>query len=83
MGIIGIVSDSTAQFPKPIFPGKDLVHILPGIYQLNKQIYDLTEDIPLTTLPLQVGDKNTPQIIIPPVEQIADFFAVIFGSIVR
>lgn len=75
MGIIGIVSDSTAQFPKPIFPGKDLVHILPGIYQLNKQIYDLTEDIPLTTLPLQVGDTNTPQIIIPSVEQIADFFA--------
>jgi DegV family protein with EDD domain len=75
MGIIGIVTDCTAQFPKSIFPGKDLVHILPGVYRFNQRVYNLTEDIPLTSLPLQVGDKNTPQLILPPVEQIADFFA--------
>ncbi len=75
MGTIGIVSDSTAQFPKSIFPGKDLVHILPGKYQLNQQTYDLTEDLPSTTLPLQVNDQNNPQIIVPSVEQIADFFS--------
>jgi DegV family protein with EDD domain len=74
MGTIGIVSDITAQFPKSIFPGKDLVHVITGKYQFNKQIFDLKDDDPLTPLPWQVGDNNYPKIIIPPVDQVADFF---------
>ncbi len=75
MGTIGIVTDITAHFPKTIFPGKDLVHVIPAKYQYNDKSFEQVEKNLLAILPKQVSDKNSPRLLIPSIEQISDYFS--------
>lgn len=53
---VGILTDSTAQFPTPFYPGNELVSALPMQIRLNRQVYTEGKDITLNNLPLSVAD---------------------------
>jgi len=68
MSQVGILTDSTAQFPTPFFTGHDLVTVLPMQIQLNGQIYTDGEDISTGDLPLTASDGLNPRVLPPSVE---------------
>ena len=67
MGTICIVTDSTAQFPTPIFMGKQLIHILPINIQLDGITYK-EGDVKVRTLPPSIDHRLRP-VVVPPSPQ--------------
>jgi DegV family protein with EDD domain len=64
MGTICVVTDSTAQFPSPHFPGKQLIHILPIEINFHGTIYK-ESDIKVKSLPPSI-DHTSRSIVVPP-----------------
>ncbi len=62
---VGIITDSTAQFLNPFFPGNEIVTVLPMRIQVNGQIYTDGEGINLDHLPPSADDGLYP-IVLPP-----------------
>lgn len=62
---VGIITDTTAQFPTPFFPGNDIVTVLPMRIQLNGQIYNEGKDISLDNLPPSLSDGLYPKVLPP------------------
>jgi DegV family protein with EDD domain len=74
MSSICIVTDNTAQFPRPVFPGQDLVRIIPFDISLNGQWFEGGHDAKIGSLPLSAGDSLKPELKTPRVEKICELF---------
>ncbi len=70
MSSVCILTDSTAQFTKPTFPGRSLVTILPIQVEYNNQIYTDAKDLKLSSLPPTLQNANGPCLGIPSSEEI-------------
>lgn len=79
MARVCILTDSTAQFLSPGFPGFDLVHSMPISIEINGKVYPPTDTSPTSMLPVSVRDPRQPAILLPAV---ADFERV-FRSLGR
>lgn len=74
MESICIVTDSTAQFPQPAFPGRDLIKVVPLQIMLgNKQLTD--ETFKASNLPITANDELSPRLIAPSVEYFRQYFS--------
>ena len=65
MSQVGILTDSTAQFPTPFFTGRDLVTVLPMQIKLNGHIYTDGDDISIDDLPSTVSEGLNPRVLHP------------------
>jgi DegV family protein with EDD domain len=74
MGSICIVTDNTAQFSRPTFPGQDLIRIIPFDISLNQQWYDGGHDAKISLLGPSAGESLQPHLKSPEVEKISEFF---------
>lgn len=74
---IAIITDSTAQFPNPTFPGKDLIRILPLDIFLADVRYEEGSNIKTSDFPITTTSPNDPQLIIPPPDEIADLLSAL------
>ena len=70
MSSLCILTDSTAQFTKPTFPGRNLVTILPIQVEFNHQIVSDAKDFKLTSLPPTLQNQEGPCLGIPTVDEI-------------
>ncbi len=71
---ICIVTDSSVQFPKPVFPGRDLVKVVPLSAQLNAKLIG-EHDFRVTDLPLSAPNTLGPRLAAPEVEELREYFA--------
>lgn len=62
---VGIITDSTAQFPTPFFPGNEIVTVLPMRIQVKGQVYTDGEGITIDILPPSAGDGFFPRLLPP------------------
>lgn len=69
---VGIITDTTAQFPTPFFPGNEVVTVLPMRIQLNGQTYHEGKDISLDMLPPSVFDGLYPKVLPPSLRSFHD-----------
>ncbi len=74
---IAIITDSTAQFPNPTFPGKDLIRILPLDIFLADVRYEEGSNIKTSDFPITTTSPNDPRLIIPPPDEIADLLSAL------
>ncbi len=74
MSQVCILTDSSAQFPVHLFPGSDLVNILPYHVQLNGAGEEAEKDIKLVHLPASVYTKPGVQTRPPSVEEFSQMF---------
>jgi DegV family protein with EDD domain len=75
MSKVCILTDSTAQFPAPLFPGNDLVNIIPLHVQLNNNLYTDAKDIRTANLPASARQPNSPTALPPTVEEFSEVFS--------
>lgn len=68
MSRICILTDSTAQFPAPAFPGHDLVNIIPLHIRIESQIFTDGKDIKTGNLPPSSRSSSGP-FVIPPTQE--------------
>jgi DegV family protein with EDD domain len=69
MGSTCILTDSTAQFTQPSFPGRNIVNILSLDVKLNSSLYD-NSSFKVSSLPASANDELNPQLIAPSPEKI-------------
>lgn len=62
---ICILTDSSVQFPKTTFPGKENVRILPLIFASNLGHYSVENPLNISALPLSADQSSNP-VLIPP-----------------
>jgi len=79
MSQVCILTDSTAQFPAHIFPGSDLVNVVPYHVQLEEQRLDgqpgsMDKDVKLIHLPVTVHAHSSLQVHPPSVEELSQIF---------
>lgn len=67
MSQVCILTDSTAQFPTPVFPGSELVNIIPLHVEYNEVIYTDGRDIKTANLPPSSHEISGPKAL-PPTE---------------
>jgi DegV family protein with EDD domain len=70
MNSICIITDSTAQFPYPVFPGKDNIHFLDLLIQTNGRILDDSPELKVNAPPPSLLDEPPPGILPPTHENI-------------
>jgi DegV family protein with EDD domain len=70
MSSVCILTDSTAQFTKPTYPGRNLVTILPIPVEFENQVYTDGKDLKLTSLPPTLQNAKSPCLGIPTSEEI-------------
>lgn len=73
MGNICIITDSSAQFPSPQFPGKQLVKIIPLEICLHGTKYKENE-IKVKNLPYSIEGDYRPILIVPSTDKIRKYF---------
>jgi DegV family protein with EDD domain len=72
---ICILTDSTAQFPAPAFPGHDLINIIPHHIALDGKLYQDGKDIKASSLPSSAAKRPTVQAVPPSVEEFQQAFS--------
>ena len=75
MSKVCILTDSTAQFPAPLFPGNELVNVIPLHVELNESLYTDAKDIRTANLPASARQENSPRALPPTVEEFAEVFS--------
>ena len=60
-----ILTDSTAQFPHPGFPGHELVNVIPLRVNLGGTLYPDARAVKLSQLPASADDALSPQVLPP------------------
>lgn len=70
---ICIVTDSSVQFPKPAFPGRDLVKVIPLSVSLNNTIID-DPSFRVTELPLTANHQLNPHLEPPNPDELREYF---------
>ncbi|MCL4561111.1 MAG: DegV family EDD domain-containing protein [Chloroflexi bacterium] len=74
MSSVCIVTDSSAQFTKPIFPGRNLTHILPLQVVVNGELLAEGKDSKAFSFPSSITPEQTPVIIHPSSEDFRKLF---------
>ncbi|MDH5505904.1 MAG: DegV family EDD domain-containing protein [Anaerolineae bacterium] len=85
MNSICILTDSTAQFPTPSFPGRNLVHVIPLHVQINGQIYARGEGIKATDMPRTIANGSSTLVVPPSQAEFETIFTSLsahFGTVV-
>jgi DegV family protein with EDD domain len=77
---IGIITDSTAQFPNPSFAGKDLVRIIPFDIKIDGKIYKEGKGIKASDFPLTTKNASKPTLVVPSAVEIANLFTTLLNS---
>jgi len=72
-----ILTDSTAQFPAPMYPGHELVSVIPLHVEMNEQVYTDGKDIKTASLPSSARTPMGPKSL-PPT---ADEFRMAFTAL--
>jgi DegV family protein with EDD domain len=75
MSRVCILTDSTAQFPAPVFPGCELVNVIPLHVELNKVLYTDAKDIRTANLPASIRQLDGPRALPPTVEEFQEVFS--------
>jgi DegV family protein with EDD domain len=75
MSKVCILTDSTAQFPAPVFPGCELVNVIPLHVELNKILYTDAKDIRTANLPASIRQPDGPKALPPTVEEFQEVFS--------
>lgn len=70
-----IVTDSSAQFPKPIFAGKNDVYVIDLQCHLFDQVYSSNFDYDLKILPKYANDHLRPTLHSPTVDYFKNYFS--------
>jgi len=74
-----ILTDSSAQFTNPVYPGQELVHIIPfGVKMYGKLVP--AEKIHLSQLPRTLNNGFSPQLTSPSMEDFRNIFSQLTGS---
>jgi DegV family protein with EDD domain len=74
MSQVCILTDNTAQFPLHLFPGSDLINVIPYHVQLNTPVNAHDKDIKLVHLPSSVYVNSSLQVQPPSVEEFSQVF---------
>lgn len=85
MSQVCILTDSTAQFPTPVFPGSELVNIIPLHVAYNEVIFTDGRDIKTANLPPSSHQSNGPKALPPTEEEFQQAFTNLgrkYGEIV-
>ena len=69
MSSVCILTDSTAQFTRPSFPGRHLIKIIPMHVHVNHSIIDGNADMRVEELPASIRGAATPSVAAPTVEE--------------
>jgi DegV family protein with EDD domain len=77
MSQICILTDSTAQFSGPVFPGHELVNIIPLHIQLKEQQFTDGKDLKTANLPPSVRNHTFLKTISPTVEEFCQVFTAL------
>jgi DegV family protein with EDD domain len=74
MNSVCILTDTSAQFTKPTFPGRNLVATAPLRLEINGQVVADPKEIKINSLPPSTGNTFQPQVIAPSVEEFRKLF---------
>jgi DegV family protein with EDD domain len=74
MSSICVVTDSSAQFPRPIYPAQKKIEIVPLICQLNGNDYVNGKGLTLADMPGTALNGNNPQLLPPSVDHFYEVF---------
>jgi DegV family protein with EDD domain len=74
MARVCILTDSTVQFPAPLFPGNELVNIIPLHIELNDNLYIDARDIRTANLPASARQANSPKALPPTIEEFTEIY---------
>jgi len=74
MSSICILTDSSAQFPQPTFPGQNMVRMISLGVELAGKTYTDSKEIRLNTLPAAATPALHPRLLPPSVEQFQQMF---------
>ncbi len=74
MSSVCILTDSTAQFSKPVFPGRNLVKIIPLHIRVNHSTIEGDSDFKASELPVSARDISSPISQSPSVEEFRQLF---------
>ena len=69
MSNVCILTESTIQFPIPVFTGRNLVHIIPLNVQLDEKLYPKSEGIKASDFPVSAQNSLNPKLIPPTIEE--------------
>jgi DegV family protein with EDD domain len=69
-----ILTDSTAQFSNLIFPGHELVSIIPLHVMLNEQMYTDGKDLRAASLPASARNSSGPRVLAPTPDEFLHYF---------
>lgn len=69
-----ILTDSTAQFPAPAFPGHELVSVIPLRVILGQGMKAEAGEVKTSQLPTSIGNTSRPQLVIPSPEAFQQSF---------
>ncbi len=72
-----ILTDSTAQFPAPAFPGHELVSVIPLRVILGQGIEADAGEVKTSQLPASIGNTSRPQLVIPSPEVFQQSFNIL------
>ncbi|NPV76840.1 MAG: DegV family EDD domain-containing protein [Anaerolineae bacterium] len=75
MNPICIITDSTAQFPQPSFPGRHLVRVIPLTVEVNGKKCEQFDEVKPNSLPLYASQTISPQLKAPPPEYFSQIFS--------
>jgi DegV family protein with EDD domain len=74
MNSVCILTDTSAQFTKPTFPGRNLVASVPLRLEINGEVVAEPKDIKINSLPPSTSATFQPQVVAPSVEEFRKLF---------
>lgn len=80
MASVCILTDSSAQFSKPAFPGREQVIIPPSKIQINGRLYENGDDLKVNNLPITAWNGLDPHLVPPSVEEFRQIFLTLSQS---
>ena len=69
-----LLTDSTAQFTVPVFPGLDLVNVIPLRLQYKNQIFTDSKDLKAISLPQTEHGEDGPFVLAPTIDDFSQAF---------
>ena len=74
MNTTGILTDSSVQFPTPIFPGRSLVNVVSMDIEFNEVRYPKGEGLKASDMQTSLGNGAGPKLIAPSVDEFRELF---------
>ncbi len=75
MANVCILTDNTAQFPIPIFPGRNLVHVISLHVEKDGELFERSEGIRSSEYPMSIQNGTTLNAIAPSTEDFKNMFS--------